>query len=232
MIGLPRALLVGLAWPVILIAASAPADAHPFGDPQTLTLHADGDELIAQWQAGGLDDLTLLGVSLGVFPRNRVLLDGAIDTRPGDPEALAGDPAFAEYLTERIEITVDKEPCPVRVTDVSDLAEKGARLVATCRESGQVAVRSTMLTDLHPAYKLLATGPNGQRARYDVDHPTHTWSFGDSEGTSASGAAAAVTGLGRNAAIQIGAVLAGIVILTVAAVGVVRRRTRRLGRAA
>lgn len=222
-------LLLAAAGPAPTATAAEPVRAaHPFGDPQTLTLSAEGDEIVAQWRVGGLDDLTLLGVALGTLPEDRVFLDGAVDVRPDDPAALAADPAFADYLTERIEITAADEPCPLRVDDVSDLAEEGARLVATCPTDGAVEVTSTTLTDLHPAYQLLATGPDGQRASYDVDNPTHTWTFGDAASDPAADAPAADTDLGRSAAVQIGAVLAGVALLAAIAVAVVRRRHRRL----
>lgn len=63
-------------------AVGAPvAVAHPFGDPQTVVVGVDGADAAVvrvRWKVGGLDDLTLLGVSLGVLPQERVLLDGAV----------------------------------------------------------------------------------------------------------------------------------------------------------
>jgi hypothetical protein len=228
----PRLLLAGLLLGLAAsVALPAPAGAHPFGDPQTLALTEDGDAIVVRWQVGGLDDLTLLGVALGTLPNDRVFLDGAVDVREGDPAALAADPAFTDYLTERIQVAVRGEPCPLRVADLSDLAGEGARLVAGCPADGEVELTSTMLTDLHPAYQLLATGPDGQRARYDVDHPTHTWILGAAGDDTTPTHASAGAGLGRSAAVQIGAVLAGGALLTIAAVAV-RRRTRRTERAA
>lgn len=224
-------LLLGLAAAVVLAVAPPPAHAHPFGDPQTLAISGDGERVVAQWRAGGLDDLTLLGVALGVLPEDRIFLDGAVDVRDSDPAALAEAPEFADYLVQRIEISSGGEPCPLEVADVAALAHDGAQVVATCPAAGPVEVTSTMLTDLHPAYQLLATGPHGQRARYDVDHPSHTWTLGGAAEPAADEVSAADTGLGHSAAVQIGGVLAGVALLGAAAV-VVRRRSRRAERAA
>lgn len=226
-----RAGLLGLVVAALLVSASAPAGAHPFGDPQTLTLDIEGDRVVAQWRVGGLDDLTLLGVALGVLPEDRVLLDGAVVPDPGDATALAAAPELADYLTDRVQVTdAGGETCPVRLEDASALAEQGARLLATCGDAGTVAVTATILTDLHPAYRLLVTGPDGQRAQYDVDHPTHTWvrdAPGASSGSGATAPETATVGVGHSALVQLSAVLGGLGVLTVAGATLTRRRVRR-----
>lgn len=227
-----RAGLLGLVVPVLLVVTPAPAEAHPFGDPQTLAVDVEGDSVVAHWRVGGLDDLTLLGVALGLLPEDRVLLDGAVVPEPEDALVLAAAPEFADYLTEQIRVTgADGSTCPLRLDDASAFAEQGARLVATCRDATTVDITATVLTDLHPAYRLLATGPNGQRAQYDVEHPTHTWVLNDTAAPAPDGDATAATG--RSALVQLSAVLGGIGVLAAAGVTLARRRSggdERVGR--
>ncbi len=80
--------LVALAVAAAVLALPSPASAHPFGDPQTVSITPDEqrpDVVRVRWRVGGPDDLTLLGVSLGLLPADRILLDGAVDYRTTDP---------------------------------------------------------------------------------------------------------------------------------------------------
>lgn len=208
---------------------------HPFGDPQTLDVAvapADPATVVVTWKVGAADDLTLLGVHLGVLPDSRVMLDGAIQYDAADAETVARAPSTQEYLLEHIDVL---EPgCEGRVQHVGDLVEEGAAVAFTCDQPlSEVAVRSTTLTDLHPAYRALATGPGGQRAAYAQDTDTHTWSL-DAVATPASAAAGIPTALpgtdaGASAAVQIGAVLGAVVLLLVLGglLGFLLRRRRQ-----
>lgn len=222
-----RYALACLAASSLALTALSAASAHPFGDPQTLELSADGSRVQMRWTSGGADDLTLLGVSLGILPEDRVLLDGAVAVRDGDAAALAADPAFADYLTERIRVSVAGQRCPARVTEVADLLDEGAVVTARCPRAGAVEVTATVLTDLHPAYRLLAAGPDGQRAQYDVDRPTHTWTLGTAADGADPDSPAAETALGQSAGLQIGAVLAGVAAMAGLVLAGVRRGRRR-----
>jgi hypothetical protein len=203
---------------LVLVAAAPPpaAQAHPFGDPQTVEISAEGDIVRVHWRVGGLDDLTLLAVSLGLLPRNRVMLDGAVFPEESDARVLAEADAFRGYLLDRIQVT----GCRGTVESTDDLATDGAVVAYSCGkpvESAEVSVR--MLTDLHPAYRTMAVGPHGQKAVYDADAELHDWTLGDSaEGTAPD--------LGRSAAMQLGAT-AGIALAAGAAVLLLFRRQRR-----
>ncbi|MFD0744998.1 hypothetical protein ACFQ1L_26680 [Phytohabitans flavus] len=94
--------------------APAPARAHPFGDPQTVAISLDQarpEVVRVRWKVGGLDDLTVLGVALGVLPRDRVMLDGAVFYQDSDAAAVGPSPRFAAYLRERITVTSDGREC-------------------------------------------------------------------------------------------------------------------------
>ncbi len=198
---------------------------HPFGDPQTVTVDAAGSTVTVHWEVGGLDDLTVLGVDLGVLPEDRVLLDGAILPEDDDPATVGESDEFADYLLDRIAVTSDGEDCAGEVAEVGD--EGGADVEFTCAApvtSAEVTVRT--LTDLHPAYRTLASGPDGQRAVYGSDAETHTWTFDPTAATSTTPRPApADDDLGQSAAVQLTAVLAGIVLLVVIATLVLRRRS-------
>ena len=204
------------------VAPAPPAQAHPFGPPQTIAIEADDgtDEATVRvvWRVGGTDDLTLLGVSLGVLPSDRVLLDGAAFYDDADAAALAAAPAFRDYLLAHVGVTAGGEPCPGEATVTDAFATDGVELSYRCAGSPTtVAVDVSMLTDLHPAYQTLATGPDGQRAVYDADQATHDWTLtGEATG-------GATTGTGTSAALQLGAVLA---VLLGLAGGVIAYRRR------
>ncbi|MEV0157006.1 hypothetical protein AB0H57_25200 [Micromonospora sp. NPDC050686] len=208
---------------VLVLAAGllpGPASAHPFGAPQQIEVAGQGDRGVrVRWLVGGTDDLTLLGIALGVLPGDRVMLDGAVSYRDSDAEAVAGAPEFARYLTERIAVVQGGRPCPGRVRVADDLAGGGAEVAYTCPAPvGTVTVTSRMLTDLHEAYRTLARGPDGQKAVYDAAHESADWTFGPATGSGRSAA--------RESAWQL-AVVGGVVLAAVVAAVVWRRRRGR-----
>jgi hypothetical protein len=215
-----RALVVvALAWAIVLGNGGA-ASAHPFGDPQTAAIEADAEVVSVVWRVGGIDDLTLLGVELGVLPDDRVMLDGAINLVDGDAQALAGSEEFHDYLLDRIDVSAEGDACAGTVVEVGDLTDDGARLEYTCPQpvdTASVTVRT--LTDLHPAYRTLATGPDGQRAVYESAFDTHEWALRSGTGSGKS------EDLGRSAVLQLGGVLGAVLLILVAVASVLRRRT-------
>ncbi|MFU8851528.1 hypothetical protein ACNAW0_11175 [Micromonospora sp. SL1-18] len=197
-----------------------PASAHPFGAPQQIEITGKGDHGVrVRWLVGGTDDLTLLGISLGVLPKDRVMLDGAVAYEASDGAAMAGAPEFAKYLTERIAVTQDGQPCAGEVSVADDLAAHGAEVLFTCPGPvSTVAVASRMLTDLHEAYRTLARGPQGQKAVYDAAHESVDWTVTagpDSGSRPASSQVAAAVPAGRSA-LQL-SVVGGVLLAAVAA---------------
>jgi hypothetical protein len=214
-----RGLAAVLAGVVAVLGATAtPASAHPFGDPQTVTITADParpEVVKVRWKVGGLDDLTVLGVNLGLLPEDRVLLDGAVFYEPADAAAIGPSQEFAAYLRQQITVTAGGEPCAGTVRPPGDLAKAGADIDYTCPGAvGVASVAVRTLTDLNPAYRTLATGPGGAHAVYTSDAYTHDWSL-TGEGANDAGRAVA----------QLAAVLGGL--LVVAAVVFVLMRRRR-----
>ncbi|WP_334628399.1 hypothetical protein [Micromonospora sp. CPCC 205539] len=214
-----------LAFTLILFVPAAPAGAHPFGDPQTVTVTADPqrhDVVHVRWKVGGTDDLTLLGVHLGVLPQDRVMLDGAVFFQPSDAIALGPSEQFAGYLRRQITVTSDGDACAGTVTPPSNLAASGVTVDYTCPGPiGTVSVGVRMLTDLNPAYQTLASGSNGERAVYGSGRYAHDWVLGDAPAKSG-------TGLGRSAAEQIAAVGGGLLLVALAALLLNRWRRRRI----
>lgn len=204
---------------VLSVVGVLPAAAHPFGDPQTVAITADdsdGAVVHVRWKVGGLDDLTVLGVALGVLPQDRVMLDGAVIYQPADAVAMGPSPKLADYLLRQITVTNHGKNCQGAVQPTADLAKIGVSIDYTCPAAvGEVAVTVKTLTDLNPAYKTLATGPNGARAVYGDGSDRHDWTLGAVEEQN----------LGRSAAIQVGAI-GGAVLLAVAGVFGVRRWRR------
>lgn len=211
-----RALAVLIAALVPLMTdAATPAQAHPFGDPQTIEVESAPSEpatVRVRWRAGGADDLTLLGVELGAIPADRVMMDGAVWYEDGDADLLAASPAFGDYLLDRVQVDDGATPCEGDVTAL-DLLGAGATLTFRCPAPVTTAtVTVQTLLDLHPAYRALATGPGGQRAVYDKDATSHDWSLTGSVEPAA--ALSASTDPGRSAALQLGTI-GGVAILAV-----------------
>ncbi|MEU4291268.1 hypothetical protein AB0E63_23835 [Kribbella sp. NPDC026596] len=213
-----RRLCACLAGLVVLFAGIQPASAHPFGDPQTVTIAGDGQVVHVRWKVGGLDDLTLLGVALGVLPRDRVMMDGAVIFEPADSVAIGPSSKFTDYLLRQITVASRGRQCTGSVQPPGDVAKTGVAIDYSCPGPlGAVSVTVKTLTDLNPAYKTLATGPNGARAVYGDSDDSHEWMLGT----------ATASGVGRSAAVQLGAVVGGALLLTVAAAVGVRRVRRR-----
>ncbi|MEU4688970.1 hypothetical protein [Actinoplanes sp. NPDC023714] len=166
--------------PLVVLLAPAPAAAHPFGDPQTVAISRDPgrpDVVDVRWRVGGPDDLTVLGIALGLLPEGSA-------ARYTDAGVVGGSARFSSYLLERITVSGSSTPCAGAVKPVAALALKGATVSFTCPgpiTTATVSVR--MLTDLNPAYRTLATGPGGQRNVYDEEHVAHSWTLdGDPPG--------------------------------------------------
>lgn len=213
------AVLLTLAASALLLAP-APAEAHPFGPPQTVEVEPAADGVRVQWRVGGTDDLTLLAISLGVLPQDRMLLDGAVVFEDADATTLAAAPELSDYLLAHVEVTTGGTPCAGQVAVTGDLVGDGVELTYDCGAPVAAAdVSVTTLTDLHPAYRTLATGPDGQRAVYDAESPRHEWALGEGVTTASSD-----DDLGASAVVQIGAVLGGLLVVGLGALGWVRRR--------
>jgi hypothetical protein len=207
----------------VLGLTQAPAQAHPFGPPQTVSVDTDdAGDVQVRWRVGGTDDLTLLGISLGVIPQDRVMLDGAVVFEDGDAATLAAAPELGDYLLRHVEVSSDGTVCTGQVAATDALAVDGVELTYDCGDAvAAAAVRVTTLTDLHPAYRTLATGPDGQRAVYDAEQPSHDWTLAEGAPT------AQPDDLGASAAVQIGLVLGGLLVVGLAVLAWTRRRARR-----
>ncbi|WP_141014231.1 hypothetical protein [Nocardioides sambongensis] len=227
--------LLGVAAPIA--TAGTGVAAHPFGNPQTVEVGRSGGTVQVVWRVGMADDLTLLGISLGVLPEDRVMLDGAITYEDGDAAAVADSDELHGYLVDRIRVVADGVACPGEVVAVGDLITDGATLQFSCAPAPTEAdVEVTTLLDLHEAYRTLASGPAGQRAVYGSDATSHSWQLPEGsavlaaatapDATAPDGAGAADSdsgssatdgpGLGRSAVLQIGAVLGVLLVLLLA----------------
>ncbi|HWJ08908.1 MAG TPA: hypothetical protein VNS46_05995 [Nocardioides sp.] len=213
--------------------------AHPFGDPQTVQVARDGGDpavVHVTWKVGAADDLTLLGIHLGVLPEDRVLLDGAVRYDAADAALVGEAPELETYLLDHVAVTAGGAECSGEVAAVGDLVADGADLAFTCDSApGSVAVEVTTLTDLHPAYRTLATGPEGQHRVYAADAASYDWALGTppagstvTETASGGDPAGTSLGTGQSAALQIGGVLGAVLLLAGTGALVVRARRRRI----
>lgn len=170
-----------------LVGAAAPAQAHPFGDPQQLDVTATDAGVAVHWRAAD-DDLTSLALRLDVLdgPRSQVYRDGALvpeRTESADAELLSASPRLEDYLLARVEVLAAGTPCAGSLVSADDLAQRGAFLEYDCPVADEaldaVTVRARLLTDLHAAYRTLATGPGGATHVFTVSSETHEFGLGD-----------------------------------------------------
>jgi hypothetical protein len=218
-----RRLGVALALALALTAWVRPAaQAHPFGPPQTVSVATaeQGSVVRVRWLPGAADDFISLAHRLGLDPEDRSNDAGALLYVKQDADLLAGSTAFDAYLSDHIAVASGGRPCTGSVLPHDDLVAAGATLEFDCGTpvaSATVAV--SMLTDLHAAYRTLATGPAGQRFVYTVDATSHGWSL--------SGAEAGSDDLATSAVVQLGGVAAGIGLLVLAGALLRTRALRR-----
>ncbi|MFG1648695.1 hypothetical protein ACGFIE_02115 [Micromonospora sp. NPDC049275] len=230
----PRRVVIAVAFTVTLLAMAVPAGAHPYGYPQTVTVAADAarpEVVHLRWKAGGVDELTLLGVKLGLLPQDRVLLDGAISFQASDATVLASSAPFANYLLTQMTVSSDGHACAGTVDPPRDLAGSGVDVDYTCTGPVGVArVEVRMLSDLDQAYQTVATGPQGKRQVYGPGRYAHDWALGDVP--AASEASVADHGHDRATAWKVAGSV-GPLLLVAAVVALLRRqvRRRRLARA-
>lgn len=216
----PLVVLLALLAPLLApLLMAPPASAHPFGPPQTAEVSASGDEVLVQWRFGATDDISYLAAALEALPPERILLDGVVLYEDGDDALLAASDAFEPYVLEHLAVTRGGSACSGTVESAADLASAGVVVGFACPSAtGPVSVTVDMLTDLHPAYRTLATGPAGQKAVYAAETPTHDWSL--SLGAQPAGS------LEASAARQMGLVAGGLGLVFAGGLGVwwVRRR--------
>jgi hypothetical protein len=199
--GAPPTLLAALlvAWLVAVgsLLTATPASAHPFGEPQTARISADGSQVIMRWTSPP-DDLLLLGGAVGAIPGLRTyVFDSSPDGVPeqvgaSDRELITSSPDVAAYMADHLAVRQGGQACEPDVS-LDDLMDDGALIVFECdRAVTDVEIEITMLTDFHESYRTAAIGAGGMtpgRVLYTVDDPVHRWSFepGD-RGSSGTGA--------------------------------------------
>ncbi|NGN93126.1 hypothetical protein G5C66_10305 [Nocardioides sp. KC13] len=207
---LPRVLAV-VAGFVLAATAAVPASAHPFGAPQTATIAGTTGAPEVTWRFGATDDIAYLAVQVGALPPDRMTLDGVVLYEPGDEKALARSEAYADYVLDHVRA----EGCEGSVSVGDDLIADGTTVTFDCPSpAAATTIEIDMLTDLHPAYQTLASGPNGQKAAYAGETRSHDWALDRSQ--------AAATGL--SALLQLGGTLGGIALIGAGGWWLVRRR--------
>ncbi|WP_116951178.1 hypothetical protein [Jiangella endophytica] len=220
-----RLLRVGTAALAAAALTGGVAQAHPFGDPQTARVGADGDTVHVSWRAAA-DDLSALAIELRVVESGRTFVyqDGALvpeESDPTDVDALAAAPEFAGYLLERIRVRAGGQDCAGSVGALDRLADDGAELSFTCAGPVRTAeVSISTLTDLHAAYRTLATGAGDQGHVYTLADDTAEWAFDPAAAATTTDGA----GLARRALPQVGTVLAAVTVAAAAVTLLVRRR--------
>jgi hypothetical protein len=212
--------LLGATGVVLLVPA--PAHAHPFGPPQTLAIEAgeDAGSLRLSWLPGAADDFSYLAVGIGLVAQDRTQGSGGLLYVKKDADRLARSPELVEYVEEHVVATSGGRPCSERVVVGEHLVGDGVVIDVDCGASAEdVDLEVSMMTDLHPAYRTLATGPHGQRYVYTAEHTAHGWSL------TSTGATA---GSGRSAVLQLSGVVLAVGAAGAAGVAATRVARKRV----
>ncbi|MFS3127799.1 hypothetical protein ACLM5J_05275 [Nocardioides sp. Bht2] len=189
-----------------------PVAAHPFGEPQSLKVAAHPDGVRITWSAAP-DDVTALAARLGVVGGQHVVVfeDGEFDADassvPAGVRLAEQAEVLAAYLNDRITVRVGGERCRGDLEPVQNVARDGASLVFDCGgpvAAAEIAVQT--LTDIDPAYRTLAQGPNGQRHAYSSTSNALSWTLGDG----ADGENTTAADAGRSAVLQLGSIGAAL----------------------
>lgn len=221
------AVLTGASW-----SSPPAAEAHPFGDPQRVTVSASATGVDVRWQAAP-DDVTALAAFLGVVGGAHVVVfeDGEYDPEQSSVPAgvrLAEEATvLSAYLLDQVRVQAAGEACTGELVPVDDVSDAGVEIAFDC--GGPVAtadVTVRVLTDLDPAYRTLAVGPGGQARAYSVDRDTFTWELpGVATGMPE---AAPEAPAGRTAALQLGGTALAGVVIGAGVWGLRRRRAARV----
>lgn len=170
---------------VALGAVAVVAGAHPFGDPQSVTLSADSDTVRVVWSAPP-DDLQVLGGVVGALPERReFVFEASPDGSPEpvgetDADRLRESDELAAYLANAVTVRQGGTSCSAEV-DLDGVVDDGAVLTFRCPdEVTEVDVGVAILTDVHEAYRTVAVGDGTTdpgRALYTVDDSIRSWRF-------------------------------------------------------
>lgn len=167
---------------VVLATVVVPgrARAHPFGPPPTMTVEVAEERMTLQWQAAG-DDLAALAGALGLVAASQTFVydaDGNLESGP-PPEAeqlagVASAPELDDYLASHVAVRTADTTCPVAV-DSGDFPDHVRYEVDCPGLSSEVELQVTLLQDLHPAYRTVATATaSGDRVVLTGEEPAAT----------------------------------------------------------
>ena len=159
-----------------LFALARPAAAHPFGEPQQVTVAVpDLTTVELTWNTGMADDYTWLAAFLGLLPEERILLDGAIPSQPGDVDLLAASPELVDYLAAHLQVATAAGDCAPTVGDTAALATAGVRVSFACPSAVEsLEITVTTMFDVSADYKVLVSYGDLVKL-YEASAPTQHW---------------------------------------------------------
>ncbi len=215
---------------------SGTASAHPFGEPQSVILTGRPTGVEIAWSAA-TDDVTALAAHLGAVGGQHIMVfekgeyDAQASSVPAGIRLAQAAPVLADYLLQHIVVSAEGRRCGGELAPVVDVSDGGVRVDYDCgRSVSEVEVGVDMLADLHPSYRTVAEGPNGQRHVYTGDGERISWTLpqqGDAP-VAAVGSGRSTTSTGISALLQLGSLA---VLLSTGVVGwwILRRRRRLQG---
>lgn len=166
---------------MLVVLPAAPASAHPFGPPLTARLSVDGTAMSVRWSAEE-DDWVALGRHVGAFAETPMGVDGVELT---GLERLQRSERLRAYLLDQMIVSQDGVACAASVDDLATLRQTGMTLRFRCpAEITVVDVQLSALTDVHEAYRTVATGPSGaepSQVLYTAAQPVVSWDLSAAE---------------------------------------------------
>jgi hypothetical protein len=160
------------------LSVTGTASAHPFGPPLEAELEGIHYHVNLRWTAAD-DDWLALARHVGAFDEVPETLDGE---QLSGTQRIGRSQRVADYALDRIAVTQYDQTCPGEVVHLDDdLRTEGIILQFSCEEQVyEVDIRMEMLTDIHPAYRTVATSVSGGtpgETLYTATEPLQRWDF-------------------------------------------------------
>lgn len=180
-----RVALLTMLVAAVGVMTAVPALAHPFGPPLAAEVEGGNYVVNLKWMAAD-DDWLALARHVGVFEETPEEMDG--EPLSG-AQRIAMSEGVSEYVLDAVTVTQVGNECGGEVVYFEeDFPESGIILQFSCEDMVyEVDIEMNMLTDLHPAYRTIATaatGANPPEALFNQTNHTHTFDFGAVEGAS------------------------------------------------
>jgi hypothetical protein len=160
--------------------AGQPAHAHP-SKPQEVTVAPSDRGVTITWRAEA-DDVAVLAGFLGLQSGPAVMTweDGEYvgdeSSTPAGTLLAQAPELLADYFLAHMDVTAGEQECTGALLPPGDVTTQGVSVDFVCEASADsVDIALSPLFDVDARYTATASGPDGQRASYTSQTPSHRW---------------------------------------------------------